>query len=307
MIELAAGHLTAEVWDHYEARLELKAHKIPLSAKLVRWEGEDIRGRTIVLHAEQGLGDTLQFVRYAPLVAARGARVILVVQRALLRLLRDAPGVDELFAVGDDLPPFDVYCPLMSLPRVFGTTLATIPPVVAYSAIDTLGGPEPDFSRPGLRVGLVWAGNPQFITDRLRSLPLAELGVLAGVEGVQFYGLQYGPAQAPPPGLEITNLMEGVGDFADTAALIAGLDLVIAADTAVAHLAATLGKPVWLLSRFRGCWRWLQGRADTPWYPSMRLYRQERPNEWQDALQQVRTDLAVLVAQAHPRPERAAA
>lgn len=297
---LSLGQLTPEAWDLYEWRLLLQGKPAWLNA-VTRWEGEDIAGRTILLHAEQGLGDTLQFVRYAPLVAARAGRVILAVQAPLARLLRAVPGVDHVVAVGGVLPAFDVVCPLLSLPRLLGTTLDSIPPALPYADDHA---PWDDAAGPALRVGLVWAGSKGFSDDRQRSLPPAELMGLAGLPGVQFYSLQRHEAggTALPPGLNAIDLMDGVQDFADTAARVAGLDLVIAVDTAVAHLAATMGKPVWLLSRFRGCWRWLLGRADSPWYPSLRVIRQERPNDWSGVVAQVRQDLAALARQPVARP-----
>jgi len=295
---LGLGQLTAEAWELYEWRLLLKAKPGWLSA--VAWNGEDIAGRTILLHAEQGLGDTLQFVHYAPLVAARGCRVVLAVQAPLARLLRAVPGVDHVVAVGGALPAFDVMCPLLSLPRILGTTLGTIPPALPY--VDD-HAPWDDAAH-GLRVGLVWSGSKGFGDDRQRSLPVTELAALAAIPGVQFYSLQRheaGPS-ALPAELGAIDLMPDVRDFADTAAIVAGLDLVISVDTAVAHLAATMGKPVWLLSRFRGCWRWLHDRADTAWYPSMRIMRQARPNDWAGVVAQVRQDLAALACQPIVRP-----
>ena len=300
---LSLGRLTPETWDLYEWRLLLKGKPAWLEA-VTRWEGEDIAGRTILLHAEQGQGDTLQFVRYAPLVAARAGRVILVVQPALARLLRDVPGVDHVVAAGGVLPPFDVVCPLLSLPRLLGTTLDTIPPALPYADEYAPWDDADELAAPALRVGLVWAGSSTFADNRQRSLPPAALMGLAGLPGVQFYSLQRHEAggTVAPAELGVIDLMDGVQDFADTAARVAGLDLVIAVDTAVAHLVATMGKPVWLLSRWRGCWRWLLGRADSPWYPSLRIFRQERPNDWAGVIAQVRQDLAALACQPVVRP-----
>ncbi len=287
---LAAGALTPEAWTLYEARLDLHgARQWPNG--LQRWDGGPLAGRTLLVHAEQGLGDTLQFVRYVPLAAARGGRIVLAVQPALVRLLRGTSGADAVVAAGAALPDFDVFVPLLSLPGLFGTTLDTVPPRLPYAVPWAPSGNGP------LRVGLVWAGGTAFADDRQRSMPAAALDGLAGVPGVQFVSLQLGAA-ALPVGAE--DGMAGVGDFADTAARVAGLDLVIAVDTAVAHLAATMDVPTWLLSRHRGCWRWGQGRADTPWYPSLRLFRQVRPGGWSGVVLDVRAALIEFAQARQP-------
>ncbi|HEY0836689.1 MAG TPA: tetratricopeptide repeat protein [Azospirillum sp.] len=295
-----------EGWRRYEWRWRNR-NTPPRDFAQPQWAGEDIAGRTILLHAEQGLGDTLHFVRYAPLVAARGARVILEVQPPLVRLLAPmaGQGVERVIAKGDPLPDFDVHCPLLSLPLAFGTRLDSIPAAIPYLHPDPRdvaawrerlpdGGP--------LKVGLVWAGNPRKevpganAVDRRRSIALGQLAPLAGTPGVRFYSLQKGDDAAaqlrnPPPGLELIDPMDEVGDFADTAALVSRLDLVIGVDTSVVHLAGGLGRPVWVLSRFDGCWRWLTGRDDSPWYPSLRLYRQEDPGDWAPVIGRLARDL----------------
>ena len=282
---LGLGRMTAETWALYERRLNGNAGL----GTIRRWQGEDVAGKTVLLHAEQGLGDTIQFVRYAPMVAARGARVVLAVQPSLVRLLASVPGVDQVVAVGHALPPFDLFCPLLSLPAIFQTSIDTIPPPLAYDL-------PPRTRTPGmLRVGLAWAGNPGFVNDRRRSMAPALLARLTGMDGVSFVSLQFG-GDPLPTGLHIVDAMVGVEDFADTALRIAELDLVIAVDTAVAHLAATMGKPVWLLSRFLGCWRWLFGREDSPWYPTMRIYRQPHPNDWASVVHRVHADLQDLLS-----------
>ena len=288
---LGLGRLTADTWALYERRLDGKAGV----GRVRRWHGEDVAGKTVLLHAEQGLGDTIQFVRYAPMVAARGARVVLAVQPGLVRLLGATPGVDQVVAVGQALPPFDLFCPLLSLPAIFQTTLDTVPPPLRYDL--PVGAPAPG----DLRVGLVWAGNPGFVNDRRRSVSPDLLAPLTQMARVRCVSLQFGGGTLPA-GLCLTDAMEGVGDFADTARRVAELDLVIAVDTAVAHLAATMGKPVWLLSRFLGCWRWLFDRADSPWYPTLRIYRQQRPNEWADVIRRVQDDLHSF-RRAAPAPD----
>ncbi len=262
----------AEAWPYYEARWQVgdlagerRNFPQPLWTRL-----QPTVGQTILLHAEQGLGDTLQFCRYAPLVAALGARVILEVQPSLVRLLSGLEGVDRVLAKGDPLPAFDWQCPLMSLPLAFGTTPDTVPAADAYLSAE----PE-DVARwrqrlsglPGRRVGLVWAGSSRawmphaVAVDRRRSMRLADMAPLGEVAGCSFVSLQLGPPatqlRSAPEGLVVHDFAADLYDFADTAALAANLDLVIAVDTSVAHLAAALGRPVWLLNRFDPCWRWL--------------------------------------------------
>jgi tetratricopeptide (TPR) repeat protein len=269
------------------------------------WLGKTpLTGRTILLHGEQGNGDVLQFCRFAPLVAALGApgeiHVVLEVPYMLARLIRTMPGPQRVIAHNEIPPAFDVHCPLLSLPLALGTTLETIPARVPYLWAD------PDQARawqirlaalPGLRVGLVWAGNPRTADpaanaiDRRRSMALARLAPLGAVPGVSFVSLQKGAraeeAKTPPPGLTLHDWTDELWDFADTAALISALDLVISVDTSVAHLAGALGKPVWVLNRYDACWRWLYGRTDSPWYPSLRLFRQSRYDEWDSVIEEV--------------------
>lgn len=305
---LALGELD-EGWREYEWRWRRPETPPPAIAQ-PRWQGEGIAGRTILLHAEQGHGDTLQFVRYAPLVAARGARVLLVCQSALVRLLAGMPGVAGVRSTMDALPDFDLHCPLMGLPLVFRTTLETIPTDVPYLCADPAQGAvwRDRFAgerRP--RVGLVWAGDARLgdpmanAVDKRRSVSLEALAPLTLAGDMAFVSLQKGPpavqACTPPPGMALTDLMGAVADFADTAALVEQLDLVITVDTAVAHLAGALGKPVWVLSRFDGCWRWLLERDDSPWYPTMRLFRQESPGEWGPVIARVSEALSAWVSE----------
>jgi hypothetical protein len=259
-----------------------------------------LSGKTILLTAEQGLGDVLQFVRYAPLLAAKGARVRLLVQAPLVRLLERVAGVDRVFTLGEAPEGFDVHCPMMSVPHLVGTRLETIPGKVPYLRA------EPEEVRAwgaklgplrGLKVGLAWSGDPRpgdrgaNLTDARRSVRLAQLAPLARVPGVQWVSLQKGaPAEQaghPPEGMALIDLMEGARDFADTAALVQNLDLVITVDTSMVHLAGGLGRPVWMLSRFDGCWRWMLEREDSPWYPTLRIFRQAAPLDWTSAIEQL--------------------
>jgi Flp pilus assembly protein TadD len=297
-----------EGWPWYEARWRvqplLSLAQLPAET---RWTGvEPIAGKTILLLGEQGFGDVLQFCRYASMVAGLGARVILAVPATLSRLMGSLAGVEQVVSQDDVLPAFDLHCPLMSRPMAFATTEQTIPSQVPYLAVDRDAMaswqaiiPSPgtmDDDASGLRIGLVWAGasRPQqphaAAIDRRRSMLLAQMAPLGAVLGNNVYvSLQLGPPAAqietaPFPLLDVSGRLT---DFADTAALVATLDLIITVDTAVAHLAGALGKPVWLLSRHDACWRWGRERDDSPWYPTMRLFRQSTPGDWAGVMQRV--------------------
>jgi tetratricopeptide (TPR) repeat protein len=261
-----------------------------------QWMGEPLHGARILLHAEQGLGDTLQLLRYVPMVQAAGGSVALAVQKAVRRLAAELPGVAGVVTSGDAAPVVDWQCPLLSLPLAFGTTMDTIPTQVPYLRVPdealqkaaTLAWPA-----TGLRVGIVWAGNATHTKDRYRSIPLRLLQELFGMEGVHFFSLQMGPEAAQLGAMEspVTDLTYAIGDMADTAALMMHLDLVLAVDTSVAHLAGALGKKVWVMLPLAPDWRWMLGRSDSPWYPSMRLFRQTRFEDWQLVLDEVRSAL----------------
>jgi tetratricopeptide (TPR) repeat protein len=257
-----------------------------------RWHGET--DGTILLHAEQGLGDTIQFCRYAPLVADCGLKVVLEVQPPLVRLLRRLDSRITVLPRGATLPRFDFQCPLMSLPLVLGPRL--IPTPEGYLRVD------PDRvarwrarlrNLPGRKVGLVWAGSLRHhaqearAVDRRRSLALRRLAPLAHVSNITFISLQKGEAatQAPPPGLKLADFTDELADFEDTAPLIAALDLVISVDTAIVHLAGALDIPIWVLNRFDTCWRWQLGRTDSPWYRSVTLFRQPALGDWDSTIE----------------------
>ncbi len=270
-----------EGWREYEWRW-----KTPRWATAARafgqpqWRGETAEGRTLLIHAEQGFGDTLMFCRYAPLAAARGFKVVLEVPSPLHRLLGGLPGVEQIVGRGEPLPAFDLHCPMLSLPLAFWTTLETIPgdtPYLSAADAEVASWSERLGQGAGLRVGVAWSGNPGTTGHARRSLPPEQLDRLLAAPGVRFVSLQ---KDADAGGLPILDLIAEANDFADTAVLIAGLDLVISVDTAVAHLAGALGKPVWLLDRFDPDWRWLLGRQDSPWYPSLTIYRQPAPGDW---------------------------
>jgi tetratricopeptide (TPR) repeat protein len=300
----------AEGWREYEWRLRGGDPRLrPRSFVQPQWRGEKLEGRTLLLHAEQGAGDVIQFVRYAAIAAARGARVIVEAPRPLVRLLATSDGVAEVIAGGEPLPRFDRHLSVMSAPLAVGTTLETVPGETPYLRADPAAAgvfAERLADLSGLKVGLVWAGdpglhNPEYAAvDRRRSIVLTRMLPLLKTPGVSFVSLQKGsPAgqldDIPPP-LRPLDFMDEVGDFADTAALVANLDLVITVDTSVAHLAGALAKPVWILSRFDGCWRWLSEREDSPWYPTARLFRQARPGDWESVIAEVAAKLAEVAA-----------
>jgi len=262
------------------------------------WSGhEEIEGRTILLHAEQGLGDTIQFSRYAELVAARGARVVLEVPPALKRLLAALRGVHQVLAIGESLPSFDCHCPLLSLPLAFATRLETIPAMIPYVASDSRKVSEwrtrlGDSPRP--RVGLAWSGSTVHTNDRNRSLPLSIMVGLVGPEA-QFVSLQPDVRVSDEDVLhargELLHFGRDLRDFTDTAALVELMDLVVTVDTAVAHLAGAMGKPVWILLPLNPDWRWLLDRDDSPWYRSARLFRQTTIGDWEGVIERVGIEL----------------
>jgi tetratricopeptide (TPR) repeat protein len=257
-----------------------------------RWEGEDLTGRTILVIAEQGLGDTIMFARYLPLLAARGAEVVLECAGSLTPLLGTLPGVRAV-AWGEEVE-YDCWVDQMSLPLLFGTTPETIPMPNAYLRPDPVRAARWDARLPpGLRVGIAWAGNPRHSNDRRRSIPAQALAALVGIGQKTLVSLQYGPrAQDFQRLFGIADNASRLKSWADTAALVSQLDLVISVDTAVAHLAGALGIPVWLLLPHAPDWRWMLKRNDSPWYAGMRLFRQERPGDWAGVVDRVAIALA---------------
>jgi len=271
------------------------------------WTGEPLAGRTLLLYAEAGLGDTMQFVRYLPMVHDKGGSVLLQVQPPLVPLLRALPGV-TVIALGEQLPRFDLQLPLIGLPRIFGTTLDTIPATVPYLHPDAAKVAQWRRilnDRSGLNIGVVWAGNPRHKGDRQRSIAAARLLPQLAIPGVKLHSLQKDPRPADAAtiaalGRDIVDLAPMLADFSDTAAAVMQLDLVITVDTSVAHLVGALGRPVWLLLPHALDWRWMRDREDTPWYPSMRLFRQQTPRIWDDVIARASAELA-LFAKAEPR------
>jgi predicted negative regulator of RcsB-dependent stress response len=273
-------------WAEYEWRWKHRGFSPPPYPQPL-WDGSSLQGRTILLFAEQGLGDTLQFIRYAPLVQRRGGNVIVQCQEPLQRLLATCAGIDHQVVAGRALPFFDVRAPLLSLPLLFRTSLATIPPNIPYLLADPALRAHWQQELSGLRefkVGITWRGNPEHKRDQRRSVPLLAFAPLAAVPGVRLVSLQKGPGREQLPDLAdrlgLLDLADRLEDFADTAAVLTNLDLVITVDTAVAHLAGALGVPVWVALPLVPDWRWLLEREDSPWYPSMRLFRQSAWGDW---------------------------
>jgi tetratricopeptide (TPR) repeat protein/glycosyltransferase involved in cell wall biosynthesis len=289
---LQAGSL-AEGFREYEWRWQVKGPNFKPARPFPQpqWDGSDLEGKTLLLHAEQGFGDTIQFIRYAPLVAQRGGRVVMECQEALVRLLQPLEAIAACVPRGAALPEFQVHAPLMSVPHLLGTTLDTIPAEIPY--LTAPSAPENVLPK-GKRatVGLVWAGSVGNQNDRRRSLTLRDLWPLLSTEDVLFVSLQKEVRPGDEPVLataaQAGKLYDGrshLGDFADTAALLTQLDLVITVDTAVAHLAGALGRPVWILLSFAPDWRWMLDRSDSPWYPTARLFRQIQRGQWGSVVQ----------------------
>jgi hypothetical protein len=288
-------------WAEYEWRWRTGEMHLPSFAQ-PRWDGAPLGGRTVLLYAEQGLGDALQFVRYAPLVRQRGGRVIVACRAPLLRLLAGCAGIDRLADQAGDLPAFDVYAPLLSLPHLLGTTLATVPAAVPYlhadpALVERWRGELA--AGPAFRVGIGWQGSPLHPADRRRSVPVSFFRPLAAVPGVRLYSLQKGTGAeqlgGPHGRFPAEDLSPRLADFADTAAVMKNLDLVITVDTALAHLAGALGLPVWVALPFAPDWRWLTGRDDSPWYPTARLFRQPRAGAWAEVFGALAAELRRLV------------
>jgi tetratricopeptide (TPR) repeat protein len=297
-------------WQEFEYRWQVPNDEPKFTFTQPIWLGkEDLRGKAILIYAEQGLGDTLQFVRYSTLLAERGATVYLLVPRLLKSLVASCAGVSGVFVIGDALPPFDYRCPMMSLPLAFDTQLDSIPANIPY-----LVPPQEKVAywrerlgpKNKLRVGITWAGDPRkhlpaaHAIDRQRSMRFEQIQSILDVDGVEFYCLQFGgDAHAQMnghPGL--IDYTREIADFRESAALIENLDLVITVDTSVCHLVGAIGKPVWMLNRFNTCWRWLANREESPWYPTMRIFRQPALGDWASVVERVRQELTNFASKA---------
>jgi tetratricopeptide (TPR) repeat protein len=291
---LVSGDFTRG-WPLYEERWTVAHRSRSRGFDVPIWDGSELNGRRIFLHTEQGLGDAIQFVRYVSLVRERGGRVIVGCFPQVRRLFEGQLGIERVVAEQEPLPVFDLHCPLLSLPRIFGTTLETIPTLTSYLKVRQEWAEKFASRLPqGMKVGLVWSGNPEHKKDRDRSISLSSLAPLAQLRNMSWISLQKSPVAAPPrpKALEMLDWTPELNDLADTAGLIAHLDLVISVDTAVAHLGGAMGKPVWLLLPFAPDWRWLLEREDSPWYPTVRLFRQPRRGAWDAVVKKVAEALA---------------
>jgi len=302
LIRLTLGD-TESGWKKFEYRWDTKLTRgLRRNFPQRLWLGDsDIKNKTILIHAEQGLGDTLMACRYVPMIAALGAKVIVEVQPPLKSLLKNLQGISLLIAQGEEIPPFDVQSPFMSLPLAFKTTMETIPAHVPYLAAregaiekwrSKLNGAE-------LKVGVAWAGNPNYPQDQDRSILLKNILPILEAKGARFFSLQkdlrHGDKEALDGISQVVRLDQEMNDFEDTAAIMSFLDLVISSDTAVVHLAGALGRPVWVLLQSSPDWRWFLGRGDSPWYPTAKLFRQTNRGEWSTVADDVCVQLGELV------------
>lgn len=300
LIHLVEGDY-AQGWEEFRWRLRLPESRAGRFSRPL-WDGGDLAGKTILLHAEQGIGDNIMMLRYVPLLAARGAKVILDMPKTVRAVIGGLAGVTHVVADGEPLPPFDCHLPLMGLPGAFGTTLDTVPANIPYLSVD-----EEKVERwrarigdEGFRVGIVWQGSKSYGADRMRSIPLRQFLPLADVPGVRLISLQQkiGLDQlAALPDAKIESF-DGVDaePFSDTPAILMSLDLVVTADSSIGHLAGALGRPVWVALAHMSDWRWQLARTDSPWYPKTRLFRQKTPGDWPGVFAQIAAALSEMQA-----------
>jgi tetratricopeptide (TPR) repeat protein len=302
--DFAAGHWSLglmllmlgrleEGWKEYEWRWKVRELKLSLNFPQPLWDGSPLNGKRILLHAEQGFGDTIQFIRYFDWVRKQGGRIVLACQPEMYDLMKVQGGCEQILTMDQPLPQFDVHCPLLTLPKIWGTTLENIPAEVPYLKVDEemkqkWGERMKAAAGDRLKIGIAWAGRPTHPNDRNRTFPLSMLAPLAEARNVWFCSLQKGEASKqtknPPPGMDVVDWMEEVNNFNESSALIANLDMIISADTSVVHIGAALAKPTWVFIPFVPDWRWLLKREDTPWYPTMRLFRQPGIGKWEEPL-----------------------
>jgi Flp pilus assembly protein TadD len=297
-----------EGWREFEYRLTQSgwATNYPYRHTKPRWNGNPVKGQRLLIHDEQGFGDTLQFIRFLPLAKRCAGRLVFETRPPLVPLLRGFPGIDEIVARTATRPPevaFDFYAPLLSLPQLFGTGLQNIPFPEGYLQAHPA---KTDYWRKkigagGLKVGIVWAGNPEHKNDRNRSCDLGHFKTLMDLKGVRFFSLQKNVSPTDWQTIVFPYRLEDCGkeldDFSDTAGLVDHLDLIISVDTAIVHLAGAMGKPAWVVLPCVPDWRWLHGRSDSPWYRSLRLFRQRTPGDWRTVFQTIREELGRILCQ----------
>ncbi len=312
LLHLLHGDFAAG-WPDYEWRW-LQREQQPRTFPQARWNGGPLNGQTLLVHAEQGFGDTIQFVRYLPLLQKLGVggRVLFECQPELVELLKTMEGIDQVIPRDEPLPPFDRHVPLLSLPGIFGTNSATIPAHIPYLRADPervrywqdeirrAVRPQPAGIDTQLNIGIAWQGNPTFRGDKTRSIPLRFFEALAAAPGVRLVSLQKGQVgteqlRSLTKQFPILDLSDRLTTFSDTAAVMMNLDLIVSSCTAVPHLAGALGIPVWTALQFVPDWRWQLERQDSPWYPTMRLFRQSKPGEWEDAFARIAAEVLVNV------------
>ncbi|MCP5367576.1 MAG: glycosyltransferase family protein [Hyphomicrobiales bacterium] len=292
-------------FDAYETRWK-RADARRLSLDSPPWDGTDLGDGTLLVVREQGFGDMIQFARFAAQARQRCGRLVVECQPEMLRLMATVPGVDAVASEHEPPPPHDAHVPMLGLPRLLGTDLDSIPAQVPYLRPPRPAKPAPhSLPRDRFRVGIAWAGKPTHRNDRNRSCPPQRFLDLMEVPGAVFACLQKGPAAADltgqVPAALLPDLAAACDDFADTAAVMQNLDLVVTVDTAVAHLAGALGRPVWVLLPHVPDWRWMRGRDDSPWYPTMRLFRQDRPGDWEGVFRRARAALSQAVSDSRAR------
>jgi Tfp pilus assembly protein PilF len=306
LVQLRQGDFTGGLAG-YEIRFQRPQTRIG-HFTMPLWQGESLAGRTILVHTEQGFGDALQFIRFIPMVAAMGARVLFSCPPEMMRLMAGFPGIAENLVHGAPMPGVvDFHVPILSLAHRLGITLETIPCAIPYLAPPTgaVGPPVPRGPDTRLAVGIAWAGNPKHSNDANRSMPLEQVFALTDLEGVALYSLQKGARAADLRALGfdafVRDLDHGIADFADLAAAIMALDVIVSIDSAPVHLAGALGRPAFVLLPAKPDWRWLRGRDDSPWYPTLRLFRQSSPGDWVGVMERVRAAIVEMAAQRHER------
>jgi Tfp pilus assembly protein PilF len=307
LAQLRMGDFTSG-FAGYEIRFQRKQTQIG-HFTMPQWQGENLAGRTILVHTEQGFGDALQFIRFMPRLAAVGARVLFSCPPEMMRLMSGFPGVAANLVHGAPMPGVvDFHVPILSLAYRLGITLETLPRATPYLAptAGVVGPPVPRAPDTRLAVGIAWAGNPKHLNDANRSMPLEHFFALSDLDGVALYSLQKGARAADLRALGfdavVRDLDPGIADFADMAAAMMKLDLIVSIDSAPVHLAGALSRPALVLLPFKPDWRWMRGRDDSPWYPTLRLFRQRAPGDWAGVMEGVHAAVAEMAAHRRERP-----